>query len=265
MNEAVAKRSVARRFRRGLFLRLLFYGTPAAVVADALWIEPRWLKVRTLRLAQGKPLHRFVHFTDLHYKGDADYLRATVDRINAQSPEFVCFSGDIVEDAGFLAGALEGLKRIAAPLYGVPGNHDYWSGADFSVIAAAFQSTGGRWLLDESVPVVGDAVEIVGLTCRRGVTFDAPGARPRVVLFHYPAWVDQLEALPFTLALAGHSHGGQVRLPFYGPLVTPFGVGSYDLGLFQTRNGPLYVGAGVGSFYLNVRFNCRPEITVIEI
>jgi len=47
--------------------------------------------------------------------------------------------------------------------------------------------------------------------------------------------------------------------------VVPFGVGRYDLGLFRTAAGPLYVGAGLGWFYLNLRFNCRPEITVIEI
>jgi len=67
------------------------------------------------------------------------------------------------------------------------------------------------------------------------------------------------------LILAGHSHGGQVRLPFYGPLILPFGVGAYDLGLFQTSAGPLYVNAGIGYFYANVRFNCRPEITVFEM
>ena len=70
------------------------------------------------------------------------------------------------------------------------------------------------------------------------------------------AWIEKL---------AGHSHGGQVRIPFYGPLMLPFGLNQYDLGLFQTPSGPLYVNAGIGYFHLNVRFNCRPEITVFEI
>ena len=65
--------------------------------------------------------------------------------------------------------------------------------------------------------------------------------------------------------LAGHSHGGQVRIPFYGSIIVPFFVDEYDLGLFQTNAGPLYVNPGIGWVYLNVRFNCRPEITVIEI
>jgi uncharacterized protein len=56
-----------------------------------------------------------------------------------------------------------------------------------------------------------------------------------------------------------------VRLPFYGALIDGFGVGRYDLGLFQTPAGPLYVNPGIGWFPWPIRFNCRPEITVFEI
>jgi uncharacterized protein len=56
-----------------------------------------------------------------------------------------------------------------------------------------------------------------------------------------------------------------VRLPFYGPIAVPFGVDEFDLGLFQTAAGPLYVNPGIGWFPVPIRFRCRPEITVIEI
>jgi uncharacterized protein len=67
------------------------------------------------------------------------------------------------------------------------------------------------------------------------------------------------------LILAGHSHGGQVRLPFWGALIVPRGVGRYDLGYYKTAGGPLYVNAGIGTYRLPFRFNCRPEITLITI
>ena len=87
-----------------------------------------------------------------------------------------------------------------------------------------------------------------------------------ILLMHYPAWVKKLGDQRFDLMLAGHSHGGQVRIPFYGPVMVPFGVEEYDLGLFQTKAGPLYINSGIGYIYgYNFRFNCRPEITVIEI
>ncbi len=266
MNKSADPKSAAtRRVTRRRFMRLALYGTPLAVAADALWVEPKWFKVRKLKLAQGQPTHRFIHFTDLHHKGDRDYLRSVVKAINAQSPEFVCFSGDIIEDAEFLPEALELFQQIKSPLYGVPGNHDYWSHADFKVISEAFAKTGGRWLLDESVSAADDKVNIVGATCSKTPQLSLNSAQKNVVLFHYPDWVDKLGGYKFDVALAGHSHGGQVRIPFYGALITPYGVGRYELGLFRTASGPMYVGAGLGWFYLNLRFNCRPEITVIEI
>ena len=86
-----------------------------------------------------------------------------------------------------------------------------------------------------------------------------------LLLVHYPSWADVFAEQRFDLILAGHTHGGQVRLPFIGPLILPFDSGTYDLGLFQTGSGPLYVSSGVGNFYADVRFNCRPEIVVFEI
>lgn len=255
----------ARRITRRRFLRLALYGLPAVLVADAALVEPNWIKLRTLRLTSAKPTHRIVHFTDLHHKGDRRLLEAAVNRINALSPDLVCFTGDIIEDTKFLPEALELFQQIKSPLYGVPGNHDYWAHADFAVIAEAFARTGGRWLMDESASAAGDKINIAGATCSKPPSLALSATQKNVVLIHYPEWVDKLGGYQFDLALAGHSHGGQVRLPCYGPLVVPFGVGRYDLGLFKTESGPLYVGAGLGWFYLNLRFNCRPEITSIEI
>jgi len=253
------------KISRRWFLGALLLGTPAVVVADAFWLEPRWIKVRTIRLARHKPSHRLAHFTDLHHKGDRQFLQTVIRKINAASPDFVCFTGDIVEDAGFLGEALAGLREIKAPLYGIPGNHDYWSHADFDVIARTFAATGGKWLMDESVLAAGGKVNIFGAKCIRIPQPVLNPATKNIMLIHYPEWIEKLADYKFDLVLAGHSHGGQVRLPFYGPPVLGFGVGRYDLGLFQTPSGPLYVGAGIGWFHLPVRFNCRPEITVIEI
>jgi predicted MPP superfamily phosphohydrolase len=90
-------------------------------------------------------------------------------------------------------------------------------------------------------------------------------AMRNVFLMHYPAWVENLRTEKYDLMLAGHSHGGQVRVPFYGALMVPFGVGRYDLGMFRTASGPLYVNPGIGWFPVPIRFNCRPEITVFEM
>jgi predicted MPP superfamily phosphohydrolase len=250
---------------RRRFCAAALLGAPALALADAFLLEPSWLKVCRLRLAHGPPAHRFIHFTDLHHKGDSKYLRAVVRRINALAPEFVCFTGDIVEDTRHLDEALDILRGVKSPMFGIPGNHDYWSGADFGLIDKAFRARGGRWLLDEPVTLAANDLTIFGDTCTHGPKAVPNPKTKNILLIHYPEWADKVGVGRFDVILAGHSHGGQVRIPFYGPLMVPFGVGPYDLGLFQTAAGPLYVNAGIGYFYVDVRFNCRPELTVVEI
>ncbi|MEW6306427.1 MAG: metallophosphoesterase [Verrucomicrobiota bacterium] len=252
------------RFNRRQFFRCAFYGAPFAALADALWWEPDWLKVHTVKLTPDKPRARLVHFTDLHHKGDRAYLQKVVQRINKLSPDAVCFTGDLVEDAEHLPECLEVLQQIKSPLFGVPGNHDFWAEINFGAVEKAFASTGGAWLMDQQVASRAGGLMIHGATCNKPLAFRPAHDSRNILLIHYPAWVKKLGA-KYDLVLAGHSHGGQVRVPFVGALVVPFGVDEFDLGLFQTAAGPLYVGAGIGCFYLNVRFNCRPEITVFEI
>jgi predicted MPP superfamily phosphohydrolase len=256
------------RLSRRQFLAAVLLATPGAVLADAKYLEPTWLKVRRLRIGNGPPTYRFVHFTDLHHKGDRDYLQAVVAKINSLAPDFVCFTGDIIEEEKYLAEALEILSGIKSPMFGVPGNHDYWSKVSFAPIHRCFSATGGAWLLDEQRAVAGGKLNLIGITCSHGNQAQLPlnPAVKNILLMHYPAWVKKLDGPKFDLMLAGHSHGGQVRIPFYGPLLVPYGVDEFDMGIYQTASGPLYVNAGIGYVYTyNFRFNCRPEITVIEI
>ena len=253
------------KLSRRRFLRWAGFSAPVAVVADAFAVEPEWIKVRTVRLASGKPAHRFLQFTDLHHKGDRAYLQKVVRIVNRLSPDFVCFTGDIVEEAEFLSEALELMEQIKAPMFGIPGNHDYWSKIDFGIVAKSLAATGGKWLLDENVLIRDGRINLTGATCTKASNFQPQPGLKNILLIHYPYWVEQLAGTQFELILAGHSHGGQVRLPFIGPIMVPGGVGRYDLGMFETPSGPLYVNAGIGYFHVNVRFNCRPEITVFEI
>lgn len=258
------------RINRRRFVLGLVGAAPVVAVVDAVWIEPRWLKVRRIRLGRSAPTHRLVHFTDLHYKGDRAFLERVVRKINAQAPDFVCFTGDLIGDPverpAYLDDALPILAGIKSPLYGVPGNHDYWSKASFEPIARTFAATGGAWLLDQHVRTRDGQVTITGFTCAglRPAELRPDARTKNVLLLHYPAWVKRLADERYDLMLAGHSHGGQVRLPLFGPPMIPFGVDEYDKGLFQTPNGPLYVNPGIGWFVTPVRFRCRPEITVME-
>jgi predicted MPP superfamily phosphohydrolase len=251
-----------RAITRRKFLGLAALALPAAAIAANGGLETTRLRVTNLR--SGPSSCRFVHFTDFHHKGDVEYAAELVRTINQLTPHFVCFTGDLVEEARFAPEALEFIRQIKAPVYGIPGNHDFQSGVPFSDFRDSFAATGGEWLVDESALVAEHDLEIVGMG-RKGLR-DLPvrEASRRVLLIHYPAVADIVERR-FDLILAGHSHGGQIRVPFIGALVVPKGVGPYDHGYYETAYGPLYVNAGIGTYRIPFRWNCRPELTLVSI
>jgi len=256
------------KLNRRRFLLYSLLAAPTAVWADARLLEPTWVKTRTVRLAQGTPSHRLVQITDIHHKGDRAYLESVVRKVNALSPEAVLFTGDLIEDAQFAPEALEILGQIKSPIFGVPGNHDYGCRVDFGMIGKALAATGGAFLLDQQATCANGKILISGSACKHlsDVNRFTPHAGGlNILLIHYPLFVEGVRDHRYDLILAGHSHGGQVRIPFYGPVITMFGVGRYDLGMFQTPGGPLYVNPGIGWFGVPYRFNCRPEITVFEV
>jgi hypothetical protein len=247
---------------RRKFLGLGALALPAVLGADSAAFETTALHVTKLRHGDGNC--RFVHFSDFHYKGDAEYAAEVVRTINGLAPDFVCFTGDLVEEARFAAEAFAFIRQIAAPVYGTPGNHDFQSGIAHSDFSAAFAATGGAWLRDECVLLAEHDLELVGFG-RRGVhAFKTPKASRQILLLHYPQVANGL-GRRFDLILAGHSHGGQVRLPLLGALVLPRGVGHYELGYYETPGGPLYVNAGIGTYRVPFRWNCPPELTLITI
>ncbi len=238
----------------------------ALLVFYAVKIEPTWIQERTVVL--GSPARvRCIHITDIHYRGDRRYLERVVEQVNALPGDFVCLTGDIVEDLPFLDEALDILAGVSKPMYGVRGNHDCWDAAAVAALRDCCRSTGGDWLLDESVLVLDGRVEVIGSTGRLSRLPAPKSGSPaaRVLLVHDPIAAARITNAQFDVILAGHTHGGQVRIPGKGALLDLVLVGELDLGLFRTQAGPLYVNPGIGTFAVPARFGCRPEITIIEL
>lgn len=243
--------------------RITIYGIILIIAAYAFLIEPKWIRIENIKLSS-KPTYRLVHISDIHFDGEEPYLNDIVNIINNISPDFVCFTGDLVDEKDKLEEALNILEKIRCPIFGVPGNHDYWSGIPFESIDKAFRKTGGLWILNQKIQF--KDLEIIGLaneTYKQIGTTDNIHPK-RLLLSHYPGIAKQIHHEKYDLILAGHSHGGQIRLPLFGALKVPYGVDEYDKGLYSTEAGTLYVNPGLGTYGVHLRLLCRPEITIIE-
>jgi len=251
--------------RRRRFLAHALWVAPLAGAADVAVIEPSWLSVRKIQMPGGPGNLRFAHFTDVHFKGDPDPLARVVDRINRIRPDFACFTGDLIEKARDLPAAVEVLRGLRVPLYAVPGNHDLGCRARLDPLKECCRATGGEWLADRQVTLANGALEVLGIE-RTPLRLRPRTGAFNLLLAHYPSWANQLQGRQCDLILAGHTHGGQVRIPFYGSLITPSHTDGYDLGHFDTPGGPLYVNPGIGTLgRYEFRFNCRPELTVFSV
>jgi len=256
------------------FSGYLFFGLSLLVLSvifiaiDAFLIEPNWLKARTIRLSEN-PRLRIVHFTDIHHIKDSGLFAKAVEEINRLAPDFVCFTGDVT---GGAEGSSDNFKdainlfaKIKAPVYGVPGNHDYWAKLDFDAIDRALHSTGGKLLVNSKTNSMDGKAVIFGVATPNKYIPEPEVGKINILLCHYPSVIENLGEKKFDLILTGHTHGGQVRFPFYGAPILPCDSEKYDYGLFRTKNGSLYVGSGLGYFEVKARFNCRPEIVLFEL
>jgi len=253
-----------RKFTRRRFLGALATAAIGVAMAEAFAFEPHRLRISQVKLSE-RPVARFVLWSDFHHSGDEDYANEIISTINGLHPEFVCFLGDLIDNRAYQEAALKYVAKINVPVYGVPGNHDYQSRSPFALNRKTFEATGGGWLVNRIVRPPGDKIELYGSAERFVGFIPMQSDRPRVLLTHYPITANATDGRMFSAVFAGHSHGGQVRLPFYGPVHLPRYVGHYDMGLFTTQAGPLYVNVGVGTYKVPARFNCPPEITVVEV
>ena len=252
-------------------------------------LEPEQLVTerQTVRLAParaGRAALRVGVLADLQCDRITDHERRAVAELMAERPDLILLPGDLAQASGEQLQALVPelralLADLQAPLgvFAVLGDTD-----EPALTAELLQGTGVRLLVDESVELVHDDRRVTLGGVSRHVTspegrrllerLAAPGGDDlRLLLAHKPDWSLQLPpGGRIDLVVAGHTHGGQVQLPFVGPLITlsriPRRMGGG--GLFGLGGSPLYVSRGVGcerGDAPRLRFNCPPEISLLTL
>ncbi len=158
-----------------------------------------------------------------------------------------------------------------AEVYVVLGNHDIWSGLAPGQLKGFFQTGDNVYVLGNE-SIYHDGFWIVGVNDpytyldNLDKALEDVDSNPRLLLAHSPQIIG--EAVDkVDLVLSGHTHGGQVRIPFIGPLWLPLPpkYWGYDYGLFQVSETKMFVTRGVGTTFLPLRFNCPPEIVVLSL
>jgi predicted MPP superfamily phosphohydrolase len=267
----------ARLWWRRIVLVLGTVGT--ACIVYGFTVEPTWVEVTRHRVAlsrwpAGAPTVRIVHLSDLHVDATPGNEEDVPDLVAAENPDLVAFTGDSLNALAGRDRCLRCLARLAkiAPVYAVQGN---WDVVQFDGVRV-LEDAPVR-LLDRSfaeVEVRGVRLVLAGLRFGRDDEVPAflatlPRDRPVVFLHHTPDPILELADGGVDLVLAGHTHGGQVRLPGYGALLTLARHGKrFEAGLYREQDTWLYVTRGIGmegSPAPRVRFLCRPEVTVIDL
>lgn len=223
-----------------------------------------------------------VHFSDLHYGfyyGLAE-LEPLLARIRTLAPDMIVFTGDLF-DKDVLPYADEcalALRTLSAPLgkWAVPGNHDYYTG--WQLAPKVYAACGFSLLTNRSDRLSrdGEHLQIAGVDDMKlgkpdlhAAFADLDSRRFTLLLSHQPDFADRTGAHRVDLQLSGHSHGGQVRLPVVGEVLTPPGGRKYVQGLYELpgREVPsfVYTNRGIGTTHIPVRFLCRPELTLITL
>ena len=278
-------------------------GGAAALALYSGEVERHWIEV-TQRdfFLRGLPVPfdgmRIVQLSDIHMDDFTEpyFLRHVIDRVNRIKPDAVCLTGDFVTaalswksgvnlistkparaTAWQCASILNGLE--CGELYAVLGNHDISVGA--KEVSAALEANGITVLRNACVPIErgGGRIWLAGLDDplegRANPELAIPEPirnvpnEPVLLLCHAPDFADRLLTHPagqaVDLMLSGHTHGGQIRLPFVRPLVLPPLGRKYIEGFFRLGRLQLYVNRGIGAIGMPFRLACPPEITVITL
>jgi uncharacterized protein len=260
--------------------RFLALGAAAAGLALASYMVANTYRFRVERVQSRTPglreRIRIAFLSDLHF---GPYIRARsvaawVDAVASERPDLVVVGGDLVESVGTqdVAPLLRELRRLRAPLgvYAAWGNHDHGRFGDLGPFAAALSGVGVEVLTNRGVQVRDD-LYLAGLDDFDAGSPDLDAAlRDRadgsacLLVAHNP---DALVLVPeaVDLTLCGHTHGGQIRVPGIGALVTSSGYGQLFVDGWTRAPALAYVSRGLGVGLVPVRLNCPAELTVVDL
>lgn len=272
--------------KKALAYFLALFGIGSGGYLYSRYIEPHRLDMNYVSIQHEKIPKSFhgckiVQFSDTHigFQYDLEQLKKHIATINNENPDIIFFTGDLMDKPNqypFKEPLRNMLKQLHAPYgkYAIYGNHDHggygtdiymqiMKDANFSVLRNETISL--ELMNGEKIYVAGIDDAMLGKPDIPGTLKGIPDNSFSILLSHAPDLADAASAIGADIQLSGHSHGGQVKIPLYGPLVTPPYGRKYIEGKYHVnRRQPLflYVNRGLGTTRLPFRFLSVPEITI---
>jgi uncharacterized protein len=246
---------------------------------ERFWYQIKEVRLKVRNLPSAFAGWKVVQFSDIHlgfHYGKED-LKPVIKMINSLKPDIIFFTGDLVQigynNPEVSIPLLQELKAQWGGKWAIIGNHDFYTKDQ---ITQVFGSAQFKMLRNthEFIEYKQQKLYIAGID---DVMYGEPNIGKAVeglddddcvlLLAHEPDIADESSNYPISAQFSGHSHGGQVRLPFYGPIIRQVLAKKYTDGLYHVgeNNMPLYVNRGIGTTNLAIRFLCRPEITVFHL
>lgn len=249
------------------------------------WIQASLLQLEFPRLPAEFDGYRIIQISDIHadkWMTD-ERLSEVVRLVNDRRPDLVAITGDFVTAEDFTEVSVDRMAPMLAETLGklkprdlavaVLGNHDHWT--DPELVRRMTRNSGIKELGNavhtikrgESRLHIAGVDDVMEDQDRLDLVLERlPASGISILLAHEPDFADTSAATGrFDLQLSGHSHGGQVWLPLLGaPVLPPLGE-KYPAGLYEVGGMALYTNRGLGMIPPRMRFNCRPEITVLTL
>lgn len=281
---------ITKMNRRTFLKKLLGIGAGGMLATSLSYYYARFIEPRQLTVTHHVISHplipeeftgiKLLQFSDVHlghYYG-LKRFRRIIQKINELQPDIVLFTGDLLDEPNkypHIEAVASELSRIRAPLgkFSIYGNHDH-GGYGTNIYRDIMEKAGFRMLVNEHtlirkarsfIAIAGGDDMMLGKPDFSKMIKSIPDSTYTIVLLHEPDGAMQMSRYPAHLQLSGHSHGGQVQLPFIGPLITPPLSETYYEGFYQINHLTLYVNRGLGTTRIPLRFLSPPELTVFTL
>src|SRR5829696_1925418 len=286
---------MGKRLTRRDVLKLLWVGTINLVlmamggVGYGMLVEPGFFKIETVslklkRLSKTFSGLRVAQISDIHMGGwmNVDRLQLVADLVKDQNPDLLLITGDFLVGHDFTENSEQDLHDIvevlsplakSIPSFAVLGNHDYW--ANPKSVRQMLSACGITDLTNTVFTITrgGESLHLCGVddvwegdVRLQDVIAQLDNEHAAILLAHEPDYADTSAVTgKFDLQVSGHTHGGQIALPIFGPPLLPYLGRNYPSGLYRVGDMYQYTNRGVGMARIPIRLNCPPEITLFVL